>query len=451
MTEWQRLADLGSSSARCVLAYVHFMGTPTMPADLEEARRIALTAVSGARGYANYLVGCIALREKQPTEGVKFFLESIKAGFVPAATHLASITVRSASAQTKQNALKLLRQSAAAGHRPALLRLAGAYLSGKCGFSHRAVGLALLVPAFARMWFSLKYKIFSIQSFQVVTTRNQTLFNENGIRGGEKTHSVALDLSRKTFIRWTHAIAATTTASVLVTHSQSMPSGESTSALTLAGWASLAALPYVLSYWIATNMNVRSLVSTLVQTMSMCLVTTLVCSAYLGQLFESAVSGWEVPVVTVVQSFFLLVACGLGENAARQVESTYLPTPLTSHRVVWAHLILGLVAAGSWLSRSTVWHLEYLKDYGFNLASYVLLAMLPYVTSAVLSWRLVTANRWKPWVYVGILAAGTALAVVNNSGIWTVQPGLAGIWIILFVQFISFLFAAEWVLDDTEW
>src|ERR1700691_1499315 len=77
MSEWQRLADLGSGSARCGLAYVPLMGTPTMPTDLEEARRIALSAVSGARGYANYLLGCIALREKQPAEGVKLFVESI--------------------------------------------------------------------------------------------------------------------------------------------------------------------------------------------------------------------------------------------------------------------------------------------------------------------------------------------------------------------------------------
>ena len=117
---------LGSGSARCILAYVHLMGTPTMSADLEEARRIALSAVSGARGYATYLLGCIALREKEPAEGVKLFVESIKAGFVPASTHLASITIRSASGPAKQNALKLLLTNLLrpARHRPALLRLA---------------------------------------------------------------------------------------------------------------------------------------------------------------------------------------------------------------------------------------------------------------------------------------------------------------------------------------
>jgi len=114
-------------------------------------------------------------------------------------------------------------------------------------------------------------------------------------------------------------------------------------------------------------------------------------------------------------------------------------------------VILGLVAAGSWLSRADVWHWDYLRRHGFVLASYVLLATLPYLTSAVLSWRLVTANRWKPWVYLGVLMIGTALAVVNNSGIWVLQPGLLGICLVLLVQFIGFIFAAEWALDETEW
>src|ERR1700689_141303 len=71
IAEWQRLADLGSGTARCVLAYLYLMGAPSIPMDLAEARRMALLAISGARGYANYLLGCISLREKQPSEAAK--------------------------------------------------------------------------------------------------------------------------------------------------------------------------------------------------------------------------------------------------------------------------------------------------------------------------------------------------------------------------------------------
>jgi hypothetical protein len=444
MAEWQRLADLGSGAARCVLAYVNLMGTPSTPANLEKARSMALSAVSGARGYANYLLGCIALLEKNPTAGAKFLVESIKAGFVPAATQLGSITIRHATGAAKQNALKLLRKSAVAGHRPALLRLAGVYLSGQLGFARRAVGLTLLVPAFVRCLLAIKYQTFSIHSFQVMTGSKLPLFNEEGIRGLEKADSVAPRVSRKTIVRWTHAIAATTAAGVLVTQSGS------TAIPTLIGWALLAAWPYGFSYWIASNLNTRSLISTLVQTILLCLITTLVCSAYLGHLLDSSLSAWELAATTAVQMFLLLMGCGLGENAARQVEAVDEPIPPYRQPIAWAHVILGLVAAGSCLARPLVPRLD-LAEYGFDVASSMLLATLPYLMGAVLSWKLVTANPWKPWVYVGTLIAGTTLAVVNNSGIWIVQPGPLGIGLVLMVQFIGFVLAAEWALDGMEW
>src|SRR5271170_5029838 len=94
IAEWRRLADLGSGRARCVLAYVALMGTSTVAPDLEEARRMAVSAVSGERGYANYVFGCIALKEGQVDSAAKNLLESHKAGFVPAATLLSSLLFR---------------------------------------------------------------------------------------------------------------------------------------------------------------------------------------------------------------------------------------------------------------------------------------------------------------------------------------------------------------------
>jgi TPR repeat protein len=183
IAEWQRLADLGSGSARCILAYLYFMGTPSIPIDLAEARRIALSAVSGARGYANYLLGCIALRERQGSEAARYFVESVKAGFTPAATHLALLLIRGATEKGKQQAVTLLRKSVAAGHRPALLRLAGVYLSGQFGFTRRIVGLALIVPAFVRFWLALKYQIFSIQCFQGMVSTTQHLSTKKASAG----------------------------------------------------------------------------------------------------------------------------------------------------------------------------------------------------------------------------------------------------------------------------
>jgi hypothetical protein len=68
IAEWRRLADLGSGRARCVLAYISLNGTESTSPDIEEARRLASSAVSGERGYANYVLACIALKEGQPSE-----------------------------------------------------------------------------------------------------------------------------------------------------------------------------------------------------------------------------------------------------------------------------------------------------------------------------------------------------------------------------------------------
>jgi hypothetical protein len=117
---------------------------------------------------------------------------------------------------------------------------------------------------------------------------------------------------------------------------------------------------------------------------------------------------------------------------------------------VWGHFILGISAAGSWLSRPEVWSWHYLRESGLDLVSYALLAILPYVMGAVIAWRNGSLGWWRTWIYIGVLIIGTALAIVNNSGIWVLQPGILGVLLVLFIQFIGFLLAGEWALDDPE-
>ena len=92
--------------------------------------------------------------------------------------------------------------------------------------------------------------------------------------------------------------------------------------------------------------------------------------------------------------------------------------------------------------------LYYLGHYGFNVAGAALLTLLPYVAMGLFSWRLVTSNVWRPWAYVSVLSLGTALAVINNSGVFEVQPGLWGVAFVVMVQFIGFGMVAEWALDE---
>jgi hypothetical protein len=449
VTEWKRLAGLGSGTARCILAYLHLMGAPSIPMDLTEARRMALAAVSGARGYANYLLGCISLREKQPSEAAKYFRESIKTGFTPAATHLASIVVHGTSREGKQKAVDLLRKSVSAGHWPAFLILARVYLSGRLGFVKRLLGLVLLLPAFLRFFLALKYQIFSIQCFQITSSSAQPLFIEQGVRDSGKTDFAPTVSYRRAVVRCAHAAAGITAVLVLAVQSHNERDGSSW-ALTTSAFGLLAAWPYAISYLIAIHANTRTLVSTFVQTILLCLVTVLVCSTYTGHLFQLTLTVWNIVQITATQAFLFFAACGLGEMAAEQIEISGLPTSSARRRLVWGHLILGLSAAASWLSRPEVWSWHYLRENGFDLVSYALLATLPYVAGAVIAWRSGSLEWWKLSIYVGVLALGTALAIINNSGIWVLEPGILGVSLVLLVQFIGYLFAGEWALDDAE-
>jgi hypothetical protein len=231
--------------------------------------------VSGARGYANYLLGCIALREKKVAESAKYFIEAFKAGFMLAAIQLASLSIRGASAEGKQQAVNLLRKAAAAGDRPALVNLARFYLSGHVGFKRRLIGLALLAPAYVRVSLALRYQIFSLHCFYCVPGSTPSLFNDDGIRRLQQGDSATSNVGNRTIIRCTHAIAALVTAVLLVKQSSQI-SGHMglISPLAMAGWALPAAWPFGLSYLLASTVNARRLISTLVQSLLLCLVAT---------------------------------------------------------------------------------------------------------------------------------------------------------------------------------
>jgi TPR repeat protein len=184
IAEWRRLADLGSGRARCVLAYLALKGTPSTAPDLEEARRLATSALSGERGYANYVLGCIALKEEQASHFGQHLSESSRAGFVPAASLLASLVLRARNTSTKANigAESMLRKAAAAGHRPAQILLCGAYLRGRFGFGKRILGLILAPVALIRFAVAAKYQVFSVSCFHYSTRSTEPVFASRPLR-----------------------------------------------------------------------------------------------------------------------------------------------------------------------------------------------------------------------------------------------------------------------------
>jgi hypothetical protein len=113
--------------------------------------------------------------------------------------------------------------------------------------------------------------------------------------------------------------AVTATAShVLVLAAQSHNERDGSSwVLTTSAFGLLAAWPYAISYLIASHANTRTLVSTFVQTILLCLVTALVCSTYTGHLFHPTLTVWNIVQITATQAFLFFAACGLGEKWPR--------------------------------------------------------------------------------------------------------------------------------------
>jgi hypothetical protein len=443
IAEWRRLADLGSGRARCVLAYVALMGTPSGAPDIEEARRMAVSALQGERGYANYVLGCIALKENQGSNAVRNLLESHKAGFIPAATLLASLLLRARDAQPKtiQSAAAMLRRANAAGHRPALIFLCRAYLAGRLGFAHRFLGLILAPLAAMRFALQVKYRVFSMGSFHYMN-REEPLFAPGAsslrLPEGEGTSAAGSYLS---VLSVSHLAAAILAAAVLFTQ----PGREAL------GWVPLAMWPYGLSFWVAAMNNARSLIGAVVQTLLLSLVTAIVCSAYVGHLLDFPLTGWMIGAITAAQAFLLVLASGFGVTAAKAVEPTGEPNPSYRRPILLTQVVLGVIAAGSVFARPHYWHLEYLSHYGFDVAVDVILALIPYVAVALFAWRMITDNRWRPWVYLGVVVVGTAIAVINNCGLAAVQPGYLSVGFIVWAQLFCFGLAAEWALDGNKW
>jgi hypothetical protein len=81
IAEWRRLADLGSSRARCVLSYLYFRGAPSIAADLEEARRLAGSAVEP---YALSYLGAAAADARS---WMAAFVQSVSLCFITLGDH----------------------------------------------------------------------------------------------------------------------------------------------------------------------------------------------------------------------------------------------------------------------------------------------------------------------------------------------------------------------------
>jgi hypothetical protein len=444
ISEWRRLADLGSGSARCILSYLHLMGAPSIPVDLDEAKRLASSAIAGDRGYANYLLGCIALKLKDPSNAAKALIKSHKAKFRPALTLLASLLSASADVGQKRKAAAMFHRAAAAGHLPARLLLVRLYLSGQLGFLRQLFGLGLLPIAF--IWYSmgLRHHIFSINYFQYFSDPRFSLFNDESASRLQGAGSSTADDRYIRIQRWTHALGAIVVTAALVARVNT--TGHWSRGLIL-----LALYPYGLSYSIAWIFGTRSPTAATVRAVLMLVVTVLTCDAYAGHLLDVPLTGLSIGLISLVQTFLLVSAGGVAIEVAKRFVPAGEPVPAYRSWIFGAHAVLGTVAAGAVFTRPGIWNDVYLRDHAVDLITSSLMAALPFGLCAAFSWGLVTTHRWRPWAYVMVLMGGASISVLAFTGDFVARAGIGSVIGLAMIQVLIFCLAAEWALDGTEW
>jgi TPR repeat protein len=140
---------------------------------------MALTALAGDRGYASYLLGSILLQEKHMEAAGEYFMQSAKAGFLPALSACGWLLLRNRGSSTRHQAaaLSYFRRAIRGGHKPARIMLANAYLSGTLGPVKRVLGLGLMPFELVRFSVGIRYDPFSIRYFFIVPDSTQPLFN----------------------------------------------------------------------------------------------------------------------------------------------------------------------------------------------------------------------------------------------------------------------------------
>jgi TPR repeat protein len=167
LQEYQRLAELGSGKARCIIAYAHLLGTPLTPRDFGHARKFALAALSSEPGFSNFILACIHVAEGQVNSCIKYCGMSAQSGFLPAVSMGAQIfSERYFSAERDlQLAESRLILAVKKGHVPAILFLARFYLRGTRGFRKRLLGALLIPIGIVAFYLICRFGIFSIHAF----------------------------------------------------------------------------------------------------------------------------------------------------------------------------------------------------------------------------------------------------------------------------------------------
>jgi TPR repeat protein len=165
--EYERLAELGSGKARCILAYAYLLGSRLTPRDLSTARKIALTAVSSEPGFSNFILACVELEGGEVDSSLKLFFLSGKSGFLPALSAGAKLfSNRYCSAERDlANAETALVRAIRRGHIPAISYLSVFYVKTRRGLLKRLIGIIIWPIGVAAFYLAWRFCIFSAHTF----------------------------------------------------------------------------------------------------------------------------------------------------------------------------------------------------------------------------------------------------------------------------------------------
>jgi TPR repeat protein len=181
--EYQRLADLGSGIAKCVLAYLYLYDLPGIPRSIEAAKRLAAAAISTEPGYANYILSNVAILEKQARNAIDLMIASCKARFIPSFSALGLMLALGYGGRIYPKTAELLFWRAIfAGYLPAPMLLCRFYAQGQRGFMKRIIGLLFLPLSMIYAWVTFRFAIFSVYAFRYFPRSAPPMFNERALR-----------------------------------------------------------------------------------------------------------------------------------------------------------------------------------------------------------------------------------------------------------------------------
>ncbi len=167
ISEAERLALLGSASAKALLAYLEMVGFVVGELRYDRAEQLAMESAARGNSLGHYVLGWIRFAQNRRADAFASLLVAAKQLFLPAMVDVGRFMaggVGVTQADVK-DAERVLLQAHRLGHRGALVFLMSLYRTGARGFYRRLVGMIVYPYALLRREAYARYSPFSDKVF----------------------------------------------------------------------------------------------------------------------------------------------------------------------------------------------------------------------------------------------------------------------------------------------